>query len=125
MKKPKVSIKERQRRISEGLRLMWAAKKKPKPKRTSDMSRDRYDIDAPKFAVPQKTHAHCKSPGCMEIGVCQPHDEYPHILFCAKHGRRLIIATVKSIVDGTHPDLVDSHQDMIDPPIGNESDAAW
>jgi hypothetical protein len=52
-----------------------------------------------------KTHAHCKSPGCMEIGTCQPHDEYPHILFCDKHGRRLIIATVKSIVDGTHPDL--------------------
>lgn len=53
----------------------------------------------------QKTHQHCKSPGCMEIGTCQPHDEYPNILFCAKHGRRLIIETVKSIVDGTHPDL--------------------
>lgn len=32
VRKPKVSIKERQRRISEGLRLAWAAHKKPAPK---------------------------------------------------------------------------------------------
>ncbi len=53
----------------------------------------------------RKTHAHCKSPGCMEIGSFQPHDELPHVLFCETHAGQLIKRTVVSIVDGTHPDL--------------------
>jgi len=56
-----------------------------------------------------KTHAHCKSPGCMELGVFQPHDEHPHVLFCNKHALGLLIRTVQSICDGTHPDLEERH----------------
>ncbi len=52
-----------------------------------------------------KTHAHCKTPGCMELGTFQPHDEHPHVLFCERHAARLIIRTVQSIEDGTHPSL--------------------
>ena len=57
--------------------------------------------------MPEKTHAHCKSPGCMEPGVFQPHEEYPHVLFCRQHAKKLLIDTVRSIVNGTHPDLIE------------------
>lgn len=50
----------------------------------------------------QKTHDHCKTPGCFELGTNQPHDEYPNIRFCDKHCNQLLVATVKSIVNGTH-----------------------
>lgn len=59
---------------------------------------------------PTKTHAHCKSPGCMNPGTFQPHDQFPNVLFCDKHAGRLIVETVKSIVNGTHPDLKDNPQ---------------
>ena len=54
----------------------------------------------------EKTHSHCKVAGCFEVGTFQPHDEFPHVLFCEQHARQLIIRTVESIVDGTHPALI-------------------
>ncbi len=53
----------------------------------------------------RKTDEHCKVPGCFEAGLNQPHDEYPRIRFCDKHFRKLIVETVKSIVDGSPPSL--------------------
>lgn len=47
-----------------------------------------------------KTHAHCKSPGCMELGTFQPYDEHPHVLFCDKHGTQLIANCVKLFLVG-------------------------
>lgn len=54
-----------------------------------------------------KTHAHCKTPGCMEPATFYPHDFAPNVGFCQKHAWGLIKATVDSILDGTHPDLQD------------------
>jgi len=53
----------------------------------------------------EKTHSHCKTPGCMEAGTCQPYDEFPNVRFCEKHFTGLLVKTVESIVDGTHPDV--------------------
>jgi len=52
-----------------------------------------------------KTHDHCKSPSCRELGTFQPHDKYPNVKFCEKHAMGLIVATVRAINDGTHSEL--------------------
>lgn len=52
----------------------------------------------------QKTHDHCKSPGCREVGSCQPYDKYPNVKFCEKHTMGLIVATVRAINNGTFQD---------------------
>lgn len=52
-----------------------------------------------------KTHAHCKSPGCLEAATFFPHPSAPNCGFCDRHGARIIKRTVESIIDGTHPDL--------------------
>ena len=72
---------------------------------------NRYDwrikeVKSPEEVIPfVKTHTHCKSPGCREVATAYPDERYPHLGWCDKHMKKLIIATVKSIVDGTHPDL--------------------
>jgi hypothetical protein len=48
---------------------------------------------------PPKTHADCKSPGCYQAATFYSHT---NIGWCDKHGRQLIVATVKAIEDGTH-----------------------
>lgn len=59
--------------------------------------------------MPEKTHQHCKTPGCMEVGTFQPHDFAPNVKFCERHATGLIVKTVQSIVDGTHPELQREH----------------
>ena len=58
----------------------------------------------------QKTHDHCKTPGCYEIGYTMD-DRWPHVRFCEKHGGQIIKRTVESIIDGTHPDLQPGDED--------------
>jgi hypothetical protein len=49
------------------------------------------------FAARTKTHRHCKSPGCLELGTFQPHVEFDHVLFCQKHAAEMFRQTVKLI----------------------------
>lgn len=53
-----------------------------------------------------KTHAHCKTPGCLNVATFFPHAFAPNCGFCDKHGAQIIVATVKSINNGTHPSLL-------------------
>lgn len=59
----------------------------------------------PGIEVKRKTHEHCKSPGCFELATCVPHEQYPNVRFCDKHAQELLRATIRSIVDGSHPEL--------------------
>ena len=56
--------------------------------------------------MPVKRDDQCVCPGCSSQAVCWPYEKNRNVRFCQKHANGILVATVKSIIDGTHPDLV-------------------
>lgn len=54
----------------------------------------------------EKTHQHCKSPGCRELATFYVHKNI--VGFCDKHWMPLIAQTIKAIVNGTHHELINT-----------------